>query len=193
MGRSLTAGEILLARDIFGGSINYSRVVVHNEKYAFFQPDNSGMTPNGEIYIAGIYSTDYSTQSPQRKAFFIHEMVHVWQYQIGVFSTGVIGAAIWEMITEGFDYASAYPYVLNVSRDLTDYDLEQQASIIEDYFRLTRLSLEPRRARLPYQRVSREDPPGTPTRARYEKVLSKFLRDPTYGKRTYSRVCAPGR
>lgn len=192
MGRPLTAGEVQLARDIFRESIDYTRVVIHDGKYMFFQPSNSGMTPNGEIYVHGIYSADYSAESPQRKAFYIHEMVHVWQHQNGVFSAGVIGAAIWEMIEEGFDYAAAYPYVLDASRDLRDYDLEQQASIIEDYFRLTRLRLRPRRARLPYQRVCRPNPPGTPTQQLYETVLRQFLRDPTYGARTYRRTCAPG-
>lgn len=191
MARSLTDGEKRLARDIFGDSIDYSRVRVHDGKYIFFQPDNSGMTPNGEIYVAGIYSADYSGESPQRRAFFIHEMVHVWQYQNGILTAGVIGSAILEMIGRGGDYGSAYPYVLDSSRDLTDYNLEQQAAIVEDYFRLTRLGLQPRRARLPYSRTCRPNPRGTPTRQLYETVLRKFLQDPTYGNKLYQRVCAP--
>jgi hypothetical protein len=193
MGRSLTEGEQQLAMRVFGRSIGFSRVRVHEEKYAFFQPDNSGMTPNGEIYVDGIYSADYSGESPQRKAFFIHEMVHVWQYQNGILTTGVMGSAILEMIGRIGDYDSAYPYVLDASRDLTDYNLEQQASIIEDYFRLTRLGLQPRRARLPYSRTCTPNPRGTPTPRLYETVLRRFLQDPTYGNRPYQRVCAPNR
>ena len=58
-GRSLTEGEIKLAKPIFKDSIDYSLVRVHDEKYIFFQPGNSGMTPNGEIYVDGAYSADY--------------------------------------------------------------------------------------------------------------------------------------
>ena len=192
-GRSLTEGEIKLAKPIFKGSIDYALVRVHDEKYIFFQPGNSGMTPNGEIYVDGAYSADYSAESPQRQAFFIHEMVHVWQYQNGILTAGVIGSAILEIIGRLGDYDSAYSYVLDASNDLTDYNLEQQASIVEDYFRLTKLGLQPRRAQLPYSRTCRPNPPGTPTRQLYETVLRKFLQDPTYGNKPYQRVCAPGR
>ena len=64
-------------------------------------------------------------------------------------SNSVIGSAILEIIGRLGDYDSAYSYVLDASNDLTDYNLEQQASIVEDYFRLTKLGLQPRRAQLP--------------------------------------------
>lgn len=180
MSRRLTPGEIKLVKDVFGESIDTSRVRIHDEKYIFFQPDNSGMTPNGEIYVHGAYSPDFSSEAGQSQAFFIHEMVHVWQHQTGVLAGGVIGSAIIEMIGRLGDYGSAYPYVLDESKDLTDYGLEQQASIVEDYFRITRLSDKPRRAR----------GPTAPNRALYEKVLHRFITDPTYGRRPPSRVCS---
>ena len=40
---------------------------------------------------------------------------------IGVFSTGVIGASIMEFVGRGGDYTSAYPYVLDTSKDLTQF------------------------------------------------------------------------
>jgi type VI secretion system secreted protein VgrG len=60
--RALTAGEIALAQRLYKDSINYTTVKVHNEKYLPIQPDESGMTPNGEIYISGsrIYKDDYA-------------------------------------------------------------------------------------------------------------------------------------
>lgn len=188
MSRQLTAGEMKLAKDMFGSSIDLSRVRIHDEKYIFFQPDNSGMTPNGEIYVAGVYSADYAGERPGRQAFFIHEMVHVWQHQTGVLQAGVIGSALIEMIAYAGDYSSAYAYVLDGSKDLTDYGLEQQASIVEDYFRLTRLGEEPRNARPPASRVCAQ--PTLSARALYEKVLHRFITDPTYGHRPYRRVCA---
>lgn len=192
MSRLLTQGETQLARQLFGDAVDYSAVRIHDGKFMFFQPDNSGMTPHGEIYVDGIYSSDYSSESPQRKAFFIHEMVHVWQHQNGILTAGVIGSAILEMIGTAGDYNSAYPYVLDTSKDLTDYNLEQQAAIIEDYFRLTRLGLQPRRSQEPYSRHCAPDPHPTPIRQQYEAVLRRFLHDPTYREKSYQRVCAPG-
>lgn len=50
--RSLTIGEIALARLVFGGAIKYSEVKVHNKIYLPFnmQSNNVAMTPNGEKY-----------------------------------------------------------------------------------------------------------------------------------------------
>ena len=64
--RALTAGEIALAKRMFKDSIDYSTVKIHNEKYLPVQPDESGMTPNGEIYAAGArtYSNDYALENP---------------------------------------------------------------------------------------------------------------------------------
>jgi hypothetical protein len=191
MSRPLTQGEKDLAKPIFRDAVNYSLVRIHDGKYMFFQPDNNGMTPNGEIHVAGIYSSDYSGEGPSRQAFFIHEMVQVWQYQTGILTAGVIGSAILEVIGTLGDYDSAYPYVLEGSNDLTNYNLEQQAAVVEDYFRVTKLGLEPRRAQLPYSRTCSPNPRGKPTRQLYETVLRHFLQDPTYGKRPYQRVCAP--
>lgn len=153
MSRRLTQGEISLANDVFGGSIDMTRVKIHDGKFIFFQPNDSGMTPNGQIYVSGTYSADYAGEPPQRQAFFIHEMVHVWQHQTGVLAAGVIGSAIIEIIGRAGDYDSAYPYVLEEAKDLTEYGLEQQASIVEDYFRLTKLDLQPRRAVMPPARA----------------------------------------
>ena len=178
MSRQLTQGEMKLAKDVFGSSIDLARVRIHDEKYIFFQPRNSGMTPNGEIYVHGAYRADYSNADADLQAFFIHEMVHVWQHQTGVLKAGVIGSAIMEMIGHVGDYAAAYSYSLDGAKDLTDYGLEQQAAIVEDYVRLTRLGIK----------VLHAAPPVS--RALYEEVLNRFLTDPTYGHRPYQRVCA---
>ena len=50
--RALTEGEIELAKSIYKDSLNYDKITIHNHKYVFFQPKNSGMTPNGKIYMS---------------------------------------------------------------------------------------------------------------------------------------------
>jgi hypothetical protein len=51
--RPLRQGEILMAAQLFKSSIDYGQVRVHNEEFLPFdlQPDNTAMTPNGEIYF----------------------------------------------------------------------------------------------------------------------------------------------
>ncbi|KAE9855859.1 hypothetical protein GP671_27070, partial [Escherichia coli] len=85
--RPLTIGEIALARSVFGDAIKYSEVKVHNKSYLPFnmQSNNVAMTPNGELYFREPhYRDDFSTEVPRYKHWFIHEMVHVLQHQIGM-------------------------------------------------------------------------------------------------------------
>ena len=171
-GRNLTAGEERIAQEIYKTSINYSKVKIHDGKYFFGQPDNSGMTPSGEIYASsGAYHTDYSTENASTQGFFVHEMGHVWQHQNNILN--IIWSAFLEQITHGFDYSKAYPYTLDANKTLTDYDIEQQASILEDYFRVVKRGIEFRQGRILNS--------GTrPEKIRLlQAVLGDFLVDPT--------------
>ncbi|MBJ8361676.1 type IV secretion protein Rhs [Citrobacter cronae] len=127
--RQLTIGEIALARTLFGGSIIYSKVWVHLESYLPFnmQPVNVAMTPNGELWFReGTYSPDFSLERDiQKKHRFMHEMVHAWQAQKGMF-----------VRTRGlFSRFADYSYSLDKA-DFLHYGLEQQASIASDYWLL---------------------------------------------------------
>jgi len=78
--RSLTAGEIIMARMLFQGSINYSKVKIHNEEYLWFglQDNDTAVTPNGEMYWPkDHFKEDYSSAFPDYQWWFMHEMVHV--------------------------------------------------------------------------------------------------------------------
>jgi len=57
------------------------------------------------------------------KWVFIHELGHVWQHQHGQ----------WVRLRGAFSWAAKYTYDLDKAK-LTDYSLEQQASIIADYW-----------------------------------------------------------
>jgi len=167
-GRKLTELEIQLARKVFGNSIRYTEVKIFNEKYAFFQPDNSGMTPNGNIYIHGNNIEDYgvATVHPDSKSFFIHEMVHVWQKHNGVLNP--IMSAIGNSIRHGFNYGEAYKYTLETNKELSNYRMEQQAQIIEDYTRITHLNSTPKPGRLQNKET------GEALKKLYDSVLQKF-------------------
>jgi len=173
-GRKLTTNEIQFTKGIYGDSIKYDQVKIFDEKYAFFQPDNSGMTPNGNIYIHGATSSDFgaSTERAILKAFFIHEMAHVWQKQNNVLNP--IASAIANSIRHAFFYGEAYKYTLKDSVDLLEYRMEQQAQIIEDYTRITKLNLLPKPSFL-QNKVT-----GKPLLKLYNSVLTKFFNDPSY-------------
>lgn len=176
MGRRLTTGEIELARAIYKTSIDYSRVRIHDRKFFFGQPSNSGMTPNGEIYVDGAYSEDYSRSTVGLQEFFIHEMAHVWQYQNKVLNP--IMAAIGEMFEHLFDYGESYKYTLSTGKDLIEYDIEQQAAIIADYF-LTTKGYPPTYIRNHMQnRGTKEE-----KIVLLKQVLKNFIANPSYAKR----------
>lgn len=176
MSRKLTAGEIEIAGEIYGESIRYDAVKIHDGKLFFGQPDNSGMTPLGEIHAHGnVYHADYTNEHPEMQSFFIHEMGHVWQHQNGILN--VIWSALLAQITHGFNYGRAYPYLLETDKTLTDYNLEQQASMLEDYFRVARHGLEFRPNRI-LNGGSREE-----NLQLLESVLAEFIADPSLPNR----------
>jgi type VI secretion system secreted protein VgrG len=123
--RPLTLSEINMVRPIFRNAIRYDKVKVHNRKYAFFQPSNGAITPNGEIYFAPmVFQEDFHKFSAELQHFFIHEMVHVWQYQMGypVKAQGIASAL-------GY----GYDYTLKPGMKLSNFPMEGQANIIADY------------------------------------------------------------
>lgn len=128
--RLMTPGEIAMARHIFGECIVYSRVWIHCDSYFPFglQSTEYAMSPNGELwYRKEKYHPDFSRAnvSLADKHTFIHELGHVWQHQHGQ----------WVRMRGLVSWAADYDYTLD-KETLTDYSLEQQASIIADYWLL---------------------------------------------------------
>ncbi|VXB10704.1 Type IV secretion protein Rhs [Pantoea brenneri] len=134
--RRMTLGEITMARRVYGNSITYNRVWIHCDSYLPFglQKSNYAMTPNGELWYRKImYKDDFSSTSVliEDKYVFIHELGHVWQHQHGQ----------WVRFRGAFSWAAGYTYKLDKVK-LTDYALEQQASILADYWLLLVYGLE---------------------------------------------------
>lgn len=159
--RPLTQGEIALARKIFGNKIDYTKVkVIHNKAY-FFQQRGRIMTPDGNIYAPDkSYSTDYFTKATpdgrtllSTQALFLHEMTHVWQSQQGMW-----------VKTRGLN--RTYDYNLDeVGAELfTNYGIEQQAMLVQDYYTLSNLG------NIYHGGQQVKNPPPL---ANYEKVLKE--------------------
>ncbi len=153
--RPLTAAEIQLARPIFGDGIRYERVRI--DEYALIGPRKYAL-----CYVSFYIINSWGTMSP---SILIHELVHIWQYeQIGaVYMPRALRAQATRM---GYNYgglATLRAYLAE-GRDFLAFNLEQQADIVEDYFRIRR-GLTPK-----WGRGQRSDLDV------YEKILSPLLR-----------------
>lgn len=137
--RPLTSGETALARGVFRDAIDYARVRIHNRKWAFFQPPHVTMAPMGHIHFhpaGGKYREDFAAAPLELQGLFIHEMVHVWQHQRGIFLP--LRRTPW----------ARYDYAFIPGRPLAKYGLEQQAEIVRHMFLLRHGAVLPEAAAL---------------------------------------------
>ena len=126
-GRTLTPGEIGLARSVFGTAIDYERVRIHARKWAFFQPREVAMAPDGHIWLhpkGSLYCDDFCERHVDEQGLLIHEMTHVWQRQRGIFLP---------LARHPF---CRYDYALRPGWKLERYGIEQQAEIVRHAFLL---------------------------------------------------------
>ena len=147
--RPLTAGEIAMARSVFHDGIDYARVRVVCGSFLPFnlQDQNTAMTPRGSLYfMPPQYRIDFSREDAGGKLFFIHEMVHVWQYQLGysVLLHGVLLA-----LRGGYIGQRAYRYDAQAGGVLSDFNMEQQGDLIAHYFGARQLGIPAYVAQLP--------------------------------------------
>ena len=135
--RPLTAGEIALARSVFGDAIDYAPVRIRTRKWAFFQPRGIVMAPMGHLHFhpaGGLYCEDFSLpptdhrdEARRAKGLFLHELTHVWQAQT---------RGRWYLVLMRAPFAR-YHYALVPGWPLARYGLEQQAEIVRHYWLLT--------------------------------------------------------
>jgi hypothetical protein len=159
--RVLTAGETAMAALLFGDAIDYRKVRIFNRRYLPFglQPRNCAMTPNGAIYFhKSCCLLDFSTGSADARHWFMHEMVHVWQHQLG-YPVRLRGAV---------RIGLSYRYELAPDKTLADFNMEAQGDLLADYFALKFLHAPG---------VLRQ-PRYANSLALYEQVLSHFLAHP---------------
>lgn len=104
------------------------------------------MAPMGNIYFhpdGGGWSEDFANEPVRRQAFFIHEMVHVWQAQAK-------GRFYLPLMRHPF---CRYDYELTPGRPFDRYGLEQQAEIVTHRFLAERgiaVAAAPPRELLPF-------------------------------------------
>ena len=148
-----------MASLLFKNGIDYERVRIHARRYMPFQPRNCAMTPNGSMYFhRSCFLPDYTRGDPAVVHWFLHEMVHVWQHQLG-YPVRLRGA---------FRIGLSYRYELRAGALLSDYNMEAQGDLLADYFALKYMR-NPRVMRQRHQAHQLD---------LYEQVLARFLADP---------------
>ncbi|WP_324807416.1 vgr related protein [Sphingomonas sp. LY29] len=146
LARNLTAGEVELARSIFGNSIDYDQVCMVRGKWWPFQPRGIVMAPTGNIHFhpdSDLYRDDFSTAPLSLQGLFVHEMTHVWQTQ---------KSGRWYLPLMRHPFCR-YGYTLQEGRRFERYGLEQQAELVRHRFMADRgfkLAQAPDRSLLPF-------------------------------------------
>jgi hypothetical protein len=161
-GRALTSGERAFLAPLFRDAVDYRAVRVVRGRAFPLQGPRTLVTLGPVIYAPdAVYCDDFAARGADRRAILVHEVTHVWQHAVGI---NVVAGAVRAFFATGGRYARAYAYRLLPGRDLLDYGIEQQASILEHYF------------------LARGQ-----TAARYASVLRRFLADPAYPLRRRAR------
>ena len=136
--RPLTAGEVAMARSVFGDGIDYAPVRLVRAKWWPFQPRGIVMAPTGNIHFHPedpSWREDFSTAEWNLQGLFIHEMTHVWQTQRS-------GRFYLPLMRHPF---CRYAYTYRKGRPFFRYGLEQQAELVRHAF-LQRRGIKPVRA-----------------------------------------------
>lgn len=116
-----------MAKQVFGDSIDYARVWVDDRSLLASHPTIEAFVSFNCINYRGTISD----------AVFIHELVHIWQYQR-------FGSIYIALAWRAHRKENVYDYggLQNLWREMmkgarfTSFSVEQQAEIVEDYYRL---------------------------------------------------------
>ena len=127
MRRAMTDGEVAITHSVFGDAIDCDKTQICRSKWFPFQPRKTVMAPTGNIHFhprSTLWMDDYSTAHLALRGLFVHELVHVWQYQKGIFLP---------LKRHAF---CRYDYSLKPGWTLERYGLEQQAEIVRHAYML---------------------------------------------------------
>lgn len=125
--RKLTAREIKIAKSVFGDAIDYRKIRM--DEKAFFGPLS--------LHFAYVSFNTINSWGKLSDAVLIHELVHIWQYrQMGIcYMSRALMAQHSQM---GYNYGginALCEYKIKL-KNLFDFNLEQQADIVADFYRI---------------------------------------------------------
>ncbi|MGB4959093.1 MAG: hypothetical protein WBO36_06420 [Saprospiraceae bacterium] len=124
--RKLNEEELAIGKSVFGETLRYDLIRI----------DDKARFGTKKIALAYVSFNTINYIRKIKSEIFVHELVHVWQFQY--FGSIYIARAIEaQRSKEGYDYGGTphlYKVMLNQGK-LTDFNFEQQADIIEDYYK----------------------------------------------------------
>lgn len=144
-GQPLAAGEISLAKNIFGEEIDTSRIKKYFAPLDPREPETLALTLKQNIYFYGphMHEPDYSQSAPDNYETFVHEITHIWQHQHKAQNLAQFIHALRSEMSpllrsprKQYDRYNQYDYKLSENAAFRDFGIEQQAAIIGDYARL---------------------------------------------------------
>ncbi len=137
--RYLGAHEISIAKSVFENTIAYDRVLIGDGLGASARPFTIPVPyTSPRKYMINVGENGYQGMSYVQtdKELLIHELTHVWQGHHSTWAWSVQGSSIYHQIRHG---DGAYDYSKSSYKDWDDYNPEQQAQIVEDWFRAASL------------------------------------------------------
>jgi len=147
LSRKLTSNEIHILKAIFKDSINYSQVRIHSEASIV---QGYALSISGNVYFDPMdYSPDFTKEKDSwTRAWFIHEMTHVWQFQKNYNVLDIGKDLQLRKIMPSRHHHDPYAYDIEVPAlynrntpnqvkalsQFWDFNMESQADIIRDYY-----------------------------------------------------------
>ena len=131
--RKLTGAEVAAAASVFGSSVNLSLVRI--DTATLFINIVKKIENLGGLWVTILHTIH--SEGDIEPAILVHELTHVWQYQqIGaVYIPEALHA---QGTPQGYNYrgVSGLQKAKDEGRGLSTFNLEQQAHIVEDYYRI---------------------------------------------------------
>ena len=126
--RPLTPGETALARSVFGEALDPASVRIGRAPFGPF-----AVTLGRRILFPGQPPVDFSAEPLERRAWLVHELVHVWQFADRPGRT----LASWAKVAASGGYGPGQPgYAYVHPFEWDDLNLEQQARVVEHAYLL---------------------------------------------------------
>ena len=131
--RMLKLGEKAILRPLFRDTFPYEDQQIGANTREWGGHTNS-ITPNYLPRLAlSLWRFDFSGASNSDKWIFVHEMAHAWQWYHG--RNNILSAA--QLALRYKNYEDAYDYNFDDAVSFFDFNFEQQASLVADYWYIT--------------------------------------------------------
>jgi hypothetical protein len=130
--RDLNGPERHLAARVFLYTVPFGRIRVTDRLGLFDRPytlNHQGFEgEDTNTYSLNVGPDLFKGMEQHYKAFLIHELVHVWQSCHSAWAPSFIFSSIWHQATskDAYAYSPGEPW--------DDYNVEQQAHIVQDWF-----------------------------------------------------------